>query len=100
MITTDLLELATCRVLSFRTRPEESIQIDVLLEGRCAGNGRISLHKLEAQFLHGPAGSRIIGERFAPESLQDEPIQVERDGLPAELIKTMLAIRLLTLFYS
>ena len=71
--------------MSFRTRPEESIQINVLLEGRCAGNGPILLHKFEAQFLHCPVGSRITGEGFAPESLQAEPIEIERDGLSAEL---------------
>ena len=71
--------------MSFRTRPEESIQINLLLEGRCAGNGPIFFHKLEAQFLHCPVGSGVTGERFAPESLQAEQIEIERDGLSAEL---------------
>ena len=71
--------------MSLRTRPEDSIQINVLLEGGCAGNGPILLHKLEAQFLDCSVGSRITGERFAPKSLQAEPIEIERDGLSAEL---------------
>ena len=65
-------------------RSEESIQINVMLEGRCAGNGPILPHKLEAQFLHRPVRSRITGEGFAPESLQAEPIEIESDGLSAE----------------
>lgn len=68
-----------------RLRHEESIQIDILLEGRWSRNGPVLLDKLEAQFPHRLVGSRITSERFAPESLQANSREIECDGLSAKL---------------
>src|SRR5690348_17191818 len=68
-----------------RLRHNESIQIDILLEGRWSRNGPVLLDKLEAQFPHCLVGGRITGERFAPKSLEAKSLEIECDGLSAKL---------------